>query len=42
MKDQRAESLAQILVRYSTKLKKGETCVIQSSTTAEPLAQAVY
>ena len=42
MKDQRAGALAQILVRYSTKLKKGETCVIQASTTAEPLALAVY
>src|SRR3954449_4233644 len=42
MRDQRAAALAQILVRYSTKVKKGETCVVQSSTTAEPLAQAVY
>jgi aminopeptidase len=42
MKDQRADALAQILVRYSTKVKKGETVVLQSSTTAEPLAQAVY
>jgi aminopeptidase len=42
MKDQRAEALAQILVRYSTKVSKGDTCVIQSTTTAEPLAQLVY
>ena len=42
MKDQRAEALAQILVHYSTKVKKGETVVLQASTTAEPLAQAVY
>ncbi len=42
MRDQRADALAQILVHYSTKVKKGETCVVQSSTTAEPLAQAVY
>ena len=42
MKDQRVEALAQILVRYSTKVKKGETCVVQSPSTAEPLALAVY
>ena len=42
MRDQRAEVLAHILVRYSTKVKNGDVCVIQSSTTAEPLVQAVY
>ncbi|HEX2126312.1 MAG TPA: aminopeptidase, partial [Thermoleophilaceae bacterium] len=42
MKDQRAEALAQILVRYSTKVGKGDVCVIQSTTAAEPLVQAVY
>jgi aminopeptidase len=42
MKDQRAEALAQILVRYSTKVGKGDTCIIQSTTPAEPLALAVY
>jgi len=42
MKDQRAEALASILVRYSTKVRAGEVCVIQSTTTAEPLVQAVY
>ncbi|HEX8054071.1 MAG TPA: aminopeptidase [Thermoleophilaceae bacterium] len=42
MKDQRAEALAQILVRYSTKVQKGDTVVIQSTTPAEPLALAVY
>ena len=42
MKDQRAEALAQILVRYSTKVGKGDTVVIQSTTPAEPLALAVY
>ena len=42
MKDQRAEALAQILVRYSTKVEKGDTCLIQSTTPAEPLALAVY
>jgi aminopeptidase len=42
MRDQRAEALAQILVRYSTKVKKGDVCIIQSTTTAELLVQAVY
>ena len=42
MKDQRVEALAQILVRYSTKVGKGDTCVISSTTPAEPLALAVY
>ena len=42
MRDQRADALAQILVRYSTKVTEGDVCVIQSSTTAEPLVQAVY
>ena len=42
MKDQRVEALAQILVRYSTKVKEGDTCVISSTTAAEPLALAVY
>ena len=42
MRDQRAEALAQILVRYSTKVQKGDVCVIQSTTAAEPLVQAVY
>ena len=42
MRDQRAHALAQILVRYSTKVKEGDVCVIQGSTTAEPLVQAVY
>jgi aminopeptidase len=42
MRDQRAEALASILVRYSTKVQRGEVCVIQSTTTAEPLVQAIY
>ena len=42
MRDQRADALAQILVRHSTKVAKGDVCVIQSTTTAEPLVQAVY
>ncbi len=42
MRDQRAEALAQILVRYSTRVQKGDVCVIQSTTAAEVLVQAVY
>ena len=42
MRDQRAEALAQILVRYSTKVVEGDVCVVQGTTTAEPLVQAVY
>ncbi len=42
MRDQRADALAQILVQYSTTVKKGDVCVIQGNTGAEPLIQAVY
>jgi aminopeptidase len=42
MRDQRADALAQILVRYSTRVGRGDVCVIQSTTGAEPLVQAVY
>jgi aminopeptidase len=42
MRDQRADALADILVNYSTRVKKGEVCVIQGPTTAEPLVQASY
>jgi aminopeptidase len=42
VRDQRAEALARILVRYSTRVGRGDSCVIQSTTTAEPLVQAIY
>jgi aminopeptidase len=42
VKDSRVEALAQILVRYSTRVQKGDVCVIQGTTTGEPLIQAVY
>jgi aminopeptidase len=42
MRDSRVDALAQILVRYSAKVKPGDTCAIRSSTNAEPLIQAVY
>jgi aminopeptidase len=42
MRDPRVEALASILVGYSTKVKRDEICVIQGTTAAEPLVQAVY
>jgi aminopeptidase len=36
------DNLAQILVRYSTEVKEGETCVIEGPTAGEPLIAAVY
>jgi len=42
VRDNRAEALAQILVRYSTRVTEGDVCVIQSTTAAEVLVQAVY
>ena len=42
VRDQRADALARILVRYSTKVQPGDVCVVQGSTTGEPLVQAVY
>jgi aminopeptidase len=42
VRDQRAEALARILVRYSTRVSEGDVCVIQSTTTAELLVQAIY
>jgi aminopeptidase len=42
MRDQRADALAKILVNYSTRVQKGDVCVIQATTAAELLVQAVY
>jgi aminopeptidase len=42
MRDQRADALAQILVRYSTRVEPDDVCVIQSTSEAEPLVQAIY
>ena len=42
MRDSRAEALAQILVRYSPRVSKGDVCVIQSTSAAEVLVQSVY
>src|SRR5215210_827342 len=42
MREPRVDALAQILVRYSTKVKKGDVCSIAASSAAEPLVQAIY
>ncbi len=42
MRDHRAESLAQILVQYSTKVQEGDTCIVSGTSAAEPLLLAVY
>ncbi|MQA74620.1 MAG: aminopeptidase [Solirubrobacterales bacterium] len=42
MRDPRIESLARILVGYSTKVKPGDTCLIEGPSAAEPLIAAVY
>jgi aminopeptidase len=42
LRDPRVTNLAQILVRYSTAVKEGETVVIEGSSAAEPLIAAVY
>lgn len=42
MRDPRVEALASILVRYSTRVGKGDTCVIEGPGAAEPLIAAVY
>ena len=42
MRDPRVDALARILVRYSTRVEEGDTCVIEGSSPAEPLVAAVY
>ena len=42
MRDPSVDNLARILVRYSTEVKEGETCVIEGPTAGEPLIAAVY
>ncbi|HEX6752825.1 MAG TPA: aminopeptidase [Solirubrobacterales bacterium] len=42
MRDSRAESLAKILVGYSTKVAEGEVVSIDGEVGAEPLLRAVY
>ncbi len=42
MRDPRVDALARILVRYSTRISAGDTCLIEGGSPAEPLLQAVY
>lgn len=42
MRDPRVTNLARILVEYSTRVGRGETCLIEGPSTAEPLIAAVY
>jgi aminopeptidase len=42
MRDPRVDNLARLLVRYSTEVREGETCVIEGSTAGEPLLMALY
>jgi aminopeptidase len=42
VRDQRAEALARVLVRYSAGVQPGDVCIVQGETAAEPLALAVY
>ena len=42
MTDQRILNHAKILVRYSTRVGAGDTCLIEGPTAAEPLIAAVY
>lgn len=42
MRDPRVANLARILVRYSTKVGEGDTCLIEGPSVAEPLVAAVY
>jgi aminopeptidase len=42
VRDPRVDSLARILVRYSTKVGEGDTCLIEAPSVAEPLVAAIY
>ena len=42
MRDPRVDSLARILVHYSTEVREGETCLIEGPAAGEPLIAAVY
>jgi aminopeptidase len=42
MRDIRVANLARILVGYSTRVKEGETCLIEGASAGEPLIAAVY
>jgi aminopeptidase len=40
--DQRVTRLAQVLVHYSTAVSRGDLCVIEGESAAEPLLEALY
>ena len=42
MRDPRVQNLARILVAYSTRVREGDTCVIEGPTAGESLMSAVY
>ena len=42
VRDPRVDSLARILVHYSTEVTEGETCLIEGPSAGEPLIAAVY
>jgi aminopeptidase len=42
MKDPRVENLARILVEHSTAVAKGDVCVIEGPSAAEPLVRALH
>ena len=42
MRDPRIENLARIMVEHSTGVKKGDVCVIEGESAAEPLLKAIY
>jgi aminopeptidase len=42
LRDPRVTNLARILVRYSTKVADGDTCLIEGPSAAEPLVAAIY
>jgi aminopeptidase len=42
MRDPRVANLARILVGYSTKVKEGDTCVIEGPIAGEPLLAAIH
>jgi aminopeptidase len=42
MADQRAQRLAQVLVRYSTEVAPGDLCTIEGESTGEELIEAIY
>jgi aminopeptidase len=42
VRDPRVDALARVLVGYSTEVRRGEVCLIEGETGAQPLLHAVY